>query len=843
MLSVLVDLLFFLAGSVAIGAAVRAWRAGPDGRGVPGRGAVVVYTLTTLAFFSPALLTRGHQVATDLVYQWRPWKEALAEEVVPQNRLLADPPLQMLPFRELVRRRWLAGEVPLWAHELGTGQPLLANAQSAPFAPLHLMALPLPPLRALTVVAAWQVVLGLLLMHALLRRLRAPPAGAALAAVAFGFSTFSVAWAYYPVGMAAMWIPGVLLGLVLAADGAPRGLAGLVICALGLALSGHPETLAHTALAAGAVTVWLLARGPRVGRGRLVLRLAGAAVLTFALAAPFLLPVAEVLPASERSAGLRINPDGVDPPDFEPRFAAFLVDPLVAGSPREGHWSAPWNFNEQAGLYGGLLTLVLALAGALVLRGRVLALVLGGLAALLAGFKIDPFHALIDSLPLFEHGAHARLRLWWIVAVAVAAGLGLEALQRSRAGRIVVAALTVVALGVLVALKTPPLPWLRAWWLAALGGGAAVLAVPWLLPGSAPPARRRRWLMRTAPTVVLAAVGLDLFLLGIRYNPVVSPELAPEPTTPVHAWLLERHREAMAGAGAEGDGAGVGGPRPFRVLGEGWALTPNVPAVDGLWNPRGHDPARPMAPARFVGLRIAGRYFPNALVMQEPGQYDVAAHEYLGIRYMLTRHRRKWLPAPWERVYRHQGGRVWENPEALPLFFIPRTVEVLPWSREDTTRVAGGPVLERAMAIRDFARHAVVETREEPGGDPSTRQEPTQQGDVRILDLSGNRFELAVTSATGGVVVSSVSHDPGWRVRLDGEPVPSLRANSGFLAFRVPPGNSAVGLVYSPDGWRRGLALFFAAALGLAVALPASRRRLAGGPRPSSHSTHSHSAW
>jgi len=827
-LSVLVDLLFFLAGALAIGVAVRAWRTGPDGRPVPGPTAVVLYTLASLSFFSPALLTRGHQVATDIVYQWRPWKEALEEEVRPKNRLLADPPLQMLPFRDLVRRRWLAGEVPLWANELGTGQPLLANAQSAPFAPLHLMALPLPPLRALTVVAAWQVVLGLLLMHALLLRLRAPPAGAALAAVAFGFSTFSVVWAYYPLGMAAMWIPGVLLGLLLAADGTPRGLPGLVICGLGLALSGHPETLAHAALAGGAVTVALLIRGPAVGRGRLVLRLAGAAALTFALAAPFLLPVLEALPASERSAGLRVTPTGVDAPDFEPRFAGFLVDPLVAGSPREDHWTELWNFNEQASLYGGLLTLVLALAGALVLRGRVLAILLGGLVALLTAYKIDPFHALIDSLPVFEHGAHARLRLLWIVAVAIAAGLSLDALLRSRAGRLVLAALTVGALGLLVWLKTPPLPWPRLWWLATLGGGVAVLAVPWFLPRSAPPARLRRWLARTVPVAVLAAVVVELFVLGIRYNPVLPPEMDLEPT-PVHAWLLERHREAMA---AET-------PRPFRVLGEGWALTPNVPAVDGLWNVRGHDPARPMTPARFVGMRIAGGYFPNALVMQEPGEYDVAAHAYLGVRYMLTRHRRKWLPAPWQRVYRHQGGRVWENPAALPLFFVPETVDRVPWSDEDTTRVAGGPVLERVMPIRDFARHAVVEIGEEEEGERGTARRPTQEdatrrGDVRITGLFGNRFDLAVASPTGGLVVSSVSHDPGWRVRVDGEPVPLLRANSAFLAFRVPPGDHQVRLVYSPDGWRWGLALCFAAVLVVVVPGPGGRFLKSRRRRPSS---------
>lgn len=164
----LADTTLFGAGAVLVVLAVRWWR--PD---LPWRWAAG-HALLVFAFFAVPLATPSAQVPVDIAYQWRPWSETLTEKLRIDNPLLSDIPLQMLPFRTLVRERLLELEAPLWAHGLGTGQPLLGNAQSAPFAPLHLGTLPVPPIRGLTVAAAWQVLLGLLLTHALVLGLAKP---------------------------------------------------------------------------------------------------------------------------------------------------------------------------------------------------------------------------------------------------------------------------------------------------------------------------------------------------------------------------------------------------------------------------------------------------------------------------------------------------------------------------------------------------------------------------------------------------------------------------------------------------------------------------------------------
>jgi hypothetical protein len=779
--SLLFELMYVVLGGGVIVALLRWWRS--DLSWLLGAS----YLAATVLFFAPAFRAGGFQVATDLAYQWRPWREAVPERVIPRNPLLADPLLQMLPFRRLVRDRLLHGEAPLWADELGTGQPLLGDAHT--LSPLHLFALAAPPLQALTVTAVWQVLLALLLTHLLLRHLGASPAGAVLSAVAFAFSTFSVAWLYYPLATTACWLPGTLLGLLLLRQGARGGGAAFVVCAWGMALSGHPETLAHAGLAVLAVAGCLFLTSA-AGRWQFLGRFTAAAALAGCLSAPVLLPVVESILGGERLALLEQNPAAVTQPSFELRGARLLVDPLSFGSPRDGNWSGPANFNETATAYGGLLVLALAAAGAGCVRGRVLAIVLGGLVALLIALNVPPFPLLLAPFLIFRHAANARLRFLWVLALAVAAGLSLDRLVLARGSRRITALCIAISSGLLM-LFAPPwsAAWQRAWLLATLAGAALTLAALFA-PGA------RRYL----PAGVCGLVFLDLALLGIRYNPAPDPALDLAPPAAL--------RFMMGGAKAEGP--------PVRVAAEGWDLLPNLAALYGLGDPRGNDPTRPARAARFVGERLAGAYVPGAQVRLPAKWLDQGTLDYLGVRFLLTRHSRQ-LPPPWQLTFDGEGGRVWENPDALPLFFFPR--------RREALSDADG-ALRRALEVPDFRALGIVEA-EVPASS-------AQQGSVTSVTGGSGRYELAVSSRSGGLVVSSASYTPGWVASTRHGPLQVRRANGAFLGFDAPPGVYDVVLRYDPLGWKLGLAL--AAAGGLAAlawgGAARDRRRARTSPPP-----------
>jgi hypothetical protein len=782
--------LVFFAGAALLIVAARAWRPLPSLR------AAGAYLGLTAAFFALPLFGGRLQVGSDIPYVWRPWLEAVEEEVRPANALMWDVVLESLPYRTLVRQRLLAGEVPLWAHELGTGQPLLVS--SAPFAPLHLLALPLPPIRGLTVAAAWQMLLGLLLMHALARALGAGGIGAAIAAVGFSLSTFAVAWMYHPHTMTAVWLPGVLLGVLALRRQEPLAFAGLVACGLGMALGGHPEIMAHGAIAVAAFAGALLLRGswPRLDRldrlDRLAFagRLVGAGAIAACIAAPALLPLADAIPQSVRASQVARRADDLQPPPFEAGMLKPVVSPLVFGDPVAHTWSGPrTNFYELCSDYAGAVTLALALAGAAALGGRIAALVGGGAAALLAALHIAPFFDAVRLLPVVGSAPIGRLRLLWVVAVALGAGLSLERLAaevRPTWAAVALLAATGAAVAALPPVVASP-PQLVAWWAALLSVVAALAAL-------VVPRFRPRF-----PAVALAGVTLELFALGVRLQPAVDPRFDLRPPATL-AFLTQQARAAAA---------------PFRVLAEGWNLHPNLAALYGLWDPRGYDPLRPVGAATVVASRLRrGQEAGDQLELSRA--HDRSGLDFLAVRFLLLGHHRR-LPPPWRPAFDGVGGRVWESSEALPLFFFPRQV----------SRVAtGDAAIAQAIDNDDFAASAV---RLGAGAGPPV----AQSGEVRSIRPRSNGFDLELSSPTGGTVASSVSYAPGWWVAVDDrEPAAaSDLVNGGFLGFEVTAGQHRVRLDYRPRGWVWGLRL---AALGAAAALAlAVRAAVAGRQRQS----------
>ncbi len=764
----IMDVLVFLLGSALIAALVRWWRPEVSLRAAAG------YVLAAGLFFAVPLATPAVQVHTDIAYTWAPWRETLPALAEPGNPLMADIPTQMIPFRELVRRRLLSLELPLWAHEMGTGQPLLGNAQSAPFAPLHLMALPLPTVRALTVAVAWQILLALLLTHALAQALGAGELGAAFAAVAFSFSTFLICWAYHPIGMTVAWVPGVLLGLFLLRHGGRGGFAGLVACAVGMTFSGHPESVAQMAVVSVVVVAVLLVSRDEFSRKKFLALLATAGALTFCLTAPYLLPILEVMPESERWAVIGRAPDSIQTPTFRKDFLLTLINPLAYGSPRDGNWIGTFNFNETCTNHAGILTLALALAGAFLRRGRTAWLLAGGLAALFVAFRLPLFFDLMAAVPGLGHAMHGRMRLFWVLGAALAAGLSVEDLAR-RSWRVTAAVLLCVGLALVVALP-PFVPWQVIWWVAALVGIAAALAVlgkPSLRPAF--------------PGVALGILALDLALLGVRFHPVLPAafDLAPPPAL---AFLIEQERRT---------------PEPFRVVAEAGDLLPNLASYYGLWDLRGNDPMQPAIPAYMVGNTFMSDFKVARLVQisykRFPADVERQFGEF-GVRYLLTG--RRHLPRPWRAVFNGVGGKVWENPAASPLFYMPATVERVPqpWT-----------LLEKALEIEDFAAATVVEVG--PAGPPVA-----QEGKVRIERVRANGFDLEVESPAGGLVASSVSYVRGWRLLSEGGDAPVLRVNGGFAGFGVPPGRHRVRLDYRPAGWTWGVQLCSLGLIGILLA-------------------------
>ena len=101
--------------------------------------------------------------------------------------------------------------IPLWNPFLGAGRPLLADGQSAVFAPFTVPSYVLPFWKSLAVAAMLKLFIGALGMFLFARVLGMRFGGALLSGVVFAFGTFFVVWLAWPLTSVYAFIPWTLL--------------------------------------------------------------------------------------------------------------------------------------------------------------------------------------------------------------------------------------------------------------------------------------------------------------------------------------------------------------------------------------------------------------------------------------------------------------------------------------------------------------------------------------------------------------------------------------------------------------------------------------------------------
>ncbi|GAA4175527.1 hypothetical protein [Gryllotalpicola koreensis] len=379
----------------------------------------------------------------------------------------------------------LSGELPLWNHDEGVGQPLAGGLQSAALFPFTLlMVLP-------GGVAIFHIVLECLAgigMYLLLRRLKLSLVPALVGGVLFALNGAFALLANAVVNPIA-FLPWVLLGVELA-RGTTRWarLRGWWLIAIAVALglyAGFPETAyLYLLLAAG----WTLVRIPGTPRPwpYLVATLAGV-VLGAILAAPALVAFVDYLPDAFL-AGHSGSYSAVALPrvGMFALLAPYLFGPIHgwSGVDASGTIAHIWS---NVGGYLSLGTVALALFGVMVRRGhRALQLFLTAwvVVAICRIYGVPVIGRLIDLIPgVAATAAYRYIPAALSAAAVVLAALGLEGLRGAVLRRglrlwfaavLAVGTVAFVSAGALVARHLAPgAPGLR---LQVLGwGGLAVL--------------------------------------------------------------------------------------------------------------------------------------------------------------------------------------------------------------------------------------------------------------------------------------------------------------------------------------------------------------------------------
>jgi hypothetical protein len=755
------------------------------------------------------------------------------------------PALQFIPWWDWAWQTLRGGHLPLWNPLLGMGAPLIANYQSALFYPPNWIYFLLDAVGGAPGMAWGQAILvavhlawaGLGMVY-LTRRIGLGELAQTVSGLAYGLSGYLVARSgFLSINAAAAWTPWVvLMSMPPIASGQSvkkvkgvwdKSLWGLVGCLSMQLLAGHAQTTWYTLLFAGMWSgYWGWAGRDRVSedanKGQWVAGLRGtlkawtrlglAGILAVCVSAIQLIPTAEYLLQSQRSAN--VNYELTMTYSFWPWRLITLFAPDMFGSPAKGNYWGYGNYWEDA-IYVGLLPILLALAatGGLFKRKQkairrsllfFLLLVIAVSFLLALGKNTPVFPWLYQHVPTFAmFQAPARYLIWVGLSLALLAGLGAEGWKRPEGKalywtRLGTAGAFAVTLGAGLAWygmgKVSP-TFVQATALAGLWGlvcGGLSLSLPSGLSGQG--RRRMIW-----PWLVGVFIAVDLLAAGWGLNPGTGLSFYRDSST--------LFREA----GLVTYGGRLYLPYPDeqklkyeRFLrfdtfypGEDWqnlraVLLPNLNLLEGIPSVNNFDPLVPGAYSRWMEAldQATPQQLERLLALMDVGVIEYADQgapsgvrlepfkpALSGAENVVRRGSLRWAPCA-------RAATGLDNAQQL---ILDNSIN-----------------LEEEVVIETGSKAALLDCNQAKGTgsgqvyseikDPPLRSDP-------------NHLDLRVQASDAGWLVWSEVWYPGWKAWVDGEPAPIFRADSLFRAVQVPGGQHTVVFAYQPISFYSGAAI------------------------------------
>ncbi len=769
--------------------------------------------------YGPSLIGRKILLPLDILAEPKVYLPQTPEvrRIEPQDPYKLDLVWLFEPARRFAASELHAGRLPMWAPYHFAGAPFIWPE--------------FPPILAAECCTespgalAWgqllaAVVAGLGMYLFCRRALSVGFWPAAIAAWCYPLTGFFIFWQGYPVCGSVYWLAWLLLAVdKTARGGSPLAPAGLGVAAFLVLISGQMDVAAQTLLASGLYALWCAADeywasgfGRRAWRATLAL--AAGWTLGFLLASPFVLPTWEyaqtgarmarrsageedrppagisalpqtVLPdlyGSERNGSMRLG----DGSEMESSAAAYagvvatlLAAPLAWCSARHRRMNAFW-----------LALAFLALSWCLNVPGLVQLLRLPGLnmmshnrAVFAASFAILALAAI--GLDVLSRGL-PPWRGWFWFPAALLAGLCGWCVWRAW---VLPAAITTDLVGAIQ--RGQRLGWvqdlndvqrLQSWFMQHYSAAAAWCGAG--LAGWALVRLRRLWQPRLLPVLGIVLVG-DLLWFAHERNPQCDPALYYPPIP-----VLEQIAKA----------------EPGRVIGYD-CLPASLAATCGLRDIRGYDGIDPASLLSLLALAAdspshTARYaktqwlVPEARVRRDGSVRLSPLLDMLGVRYVVFRG----TPAPGIRPA-FQGFDYWAltNAAVLPRAFVPGRVEVVADPEARLRKLASPQFDPRAVACVESAIQLPDSCR----------------GAAEIVNETPTRITLSLRMDTSGLVVLADLWDKGWQARLNGQPVPILRANHALRGVAVPAGAGVLEFRYRPASFVWGLRLAGLAAAAL----------------------------
>ncbi len=719
-----------------------------------------------------------------LLFHFEPWRGMPHSFEKPAwDVLIWDGAAQFYAWRDLVRTLWLSGELPLWNPYALCGTPLLANSQSAPFYPPHLLALPLPTWLAVSVLAWFNLFWASLGLGLWLRRRGLNKLAIAIGMTIWALNLFIVAWLpLSSVPATLSWFGWLLTGLEVLRERGWRGAWAFVLPLGMMLLAGHLQFAFYGVLMSLLYALYLgYETRTQGGLARYTLTLCVSYLLGGLLAAVQLLPALELSGYSHRQAVPTEAGYQAYARNALPLFHLITAwFPNAYGNLREGDYWGAVHYAELA-LCVGPFGLLLALMG-VCRRGQGGFWMGIGLLALLIALGTPLTKLLYFYLPGYSAtGSPARILCLWAFSMAILAAYGSQDLSIWKRALGAWAGLLVFAL-LLTELTLPQgVEWDRlavgmltdfvSYFLLVLTVGGFVLAQ-----------RVGAFAKRPIPYPLLLVLVPLLVLAALPRSAPLSAAYPPLSDLPAFA---TGERVAVLNTRWS-----LYEPPPAR-------MPPNTPIAYRLHDVGGYDSLLPRHYKRFLDLLNGQDSAPpeNGNMLFVKALNPALAHLRVGA--VLT-------PDGWMRL----------TPAPARL----QPLEVLPDEEAVWARLQANPFPDAIPTYGEAAQRAIQQY-----GQGALIENPTLEWQA----YRATYLRLRVVNPlqqTSWLLLTDTWY-PGWSATVNGNSVPVLQANGAFRAVPIPAGEAIVEMRFMPHSFMLG-ALLSSLSLGVTVSSLLLTRRV-----------------
>ena len=741
--------------------------------------------LTVVAIFSLPYWLKGliPLPADHLVTSFAPWQYFYGMPV--KNNAMPDIVSQMFPFKHLVINYWKQGIVPLWNPNNFSGNPLLANYQSAVFHPFNFLFFLLDEINAWSIMILVQPLLAGAFAFFFCRQIKISPAGSLLSAVAFMFCGFEVVWmGYGSLSFAFLFLPLILLAIDKCFD---RVKIFFPVVALATAASffcGHFQTSLYVFMVSFAYLLFKVIFTKKIYLGLLTLLFL---FLGIGIASVQTFPTFELHSLSVRSISFGAN-------EVIPfRYLVTLIAPDFYGNHvTRNSWYG--NYAEWMGFIG---VIPLAFAVLTVLskpNKKTMFFVLVGLLALIMTLP-TPLVSLLVTLriPVFSTSAASRAISVFSFCFAILAGFGLDSFlagirkkDHKLFKKIFIIPLVVILIWIAIRIIKPfPIENIQI--------AQKNLILPTIMSFVIPSifcltlVNNKLKILKTNYLYFLIIGGIllfsvfDLFRFAHKWVPFASRQNV-YPSLPVIEYL-------SANSGYD------------RVFGYFGMELQNYFQIQGF---NGYDP---LYIRRYGQLLMAvddGKIkepFTRGVGLGRNNQYTYRLMNLLGGKYLLHAiddGKSSWTfnywdyPGQFEKIYSDSKYEVYQNKAAIPRLFIANDIRVIVDQQE---------IVNLLLAEgTDINKTVVVE--KDLGFSGEFDKLTYRLGDV---SYSPNEIQLNYQSDADGVLVLTDNYYPGWKAYLDGNEKEIIRADFSFRGVEAPAGSHSVIFKYQPVSYKIGL--------------------------------------